>query len=121
MVTNEQFSSLLTLGTALEQAPDTGETGTNSPLHQARRFLLNHLSLEESRPYRADDLLELLTPSEHVHHSWEQERALILEGLTMLHQLWRPQLAASAAPLVSTPASASATRRPRIRIDKKQR
>jgi hypothetical protein len=117
MVTAEQFATLLHLGNTLEQTSDAGDAGTASPLHQARRFLLTHLSLEESRPYRADDLLELLTPSEHVHHSWEQERALVLEGLTMLHQLWRPRQPSPPPAAVTTPASVPSPRRPRIRKD----
>ncbi|WP_089331255.1 hypothetical protein [Hymenobacter mucosus] len=82
------LSRLQTLGQRLEEATQAGDAGSESPLEQAREFLLTHLPQQASVPYRADDLLELLTPSPHIHWSWAEERELVLEGLTLLHQLW---------------------------------
>ncbi|UOQ75120.1 hypothetical protein [Hymenobacter cellulosilyticus] len=89
MATPALLSQLLTLGQALEDTPARGEDGSTGPLEQARTFVLTHLRQEPRVPYRADELLELLAPSPHIHWSWAEERELVLESLTMLHQLWR--------------------------------
>ncbi|OUJ72355.1 hypothetical protein [Hymenobacter crusticola] len=92
MAAQALLTRLRALGQALEEATDTGDVGSSSPLHQAREFLLTHLPQEPSLPYRADDLLEELAPSPHIHLRWEEERELVLEGLGMLHYLWQRQL-----------------------------
>lgn len=83
------LSQLQLLGQQLEGATEAQEADGNGPLAQARVFLFNYLPQEPSVPYRADDLLELLAPSPHVHHSWAGERELLLEGLRLLQQLWQ--------------------------------
>lgn len=88
MATAALLSRLQALGQQLQDATEDGNTGSRSPLYQARRFLLLYLPQEPSVPYRADDLLELLEPSPHIHWTWRQERELVLEGLTLLLQLW---------------------------------
>jgi len=93
MPTKALLARLQTLGQDLEQATNADDVGSSSPLPQAREFLLMYLPQEASLPYRADDLLEELTPSPHIHLRWDQERELVLEGLGMLHQLWQRQLA----------------------------
>ncbi|TGE29451.1 hypothetical protein [Hymenobacter metallicola] len=89
MATATLISQLQLLGQALEKVTTRGEEGSQGPLEQARTFVLTHLRQEPQVPYRADELLELLTPSAHIHWSWEAERELVLEALTILHQLWR--------------------------------
>jgi hypothetical protein len=92
MASDALLSHVRSLGLALEEATTRDELGSESPLEQARAFVLTHLRQEPSVPYRADELLELLAPSPHIHWSWDEERDLVLEGLTMLHQLWhRPE------------------------------
>ncbi|ALD21283.1 hypothetical protein AM218_08700 [Hymenobacter sp. DG25A] len=76
------------MGYALDKAADAADTGRNSPLEQARAFLFTHLAQEPVRPHRADDVLELLAPSPHNHLNWEQQRALVLEGLAILRQVF---------------------------------
>ncbi|AIZ63594.1 hypothetical protein PK28_07635 [Hymenobacter sp. DG25B] len=82
------LSRIQLLGHALDKAADTADTGSNSALEQVRAFLFTHLLQEPVRPHRADDVLELLTPSPHNHLSWEQQQALALEGLAILRQVW---------------------------------
>lgn len=93
MVNNVLLTRLQTLGQALEEASNADDVSSSSPLYQAREFLLTYLPQETSLPYRADDLLEELAPSPHIHLHWDEERELVLEGLGMLHQLWQRQLA----------------------------
>lgn len=82
------LSRIQTLGHALDTAAEAADTGSSSPLEQARAFLFTHLAQEPVRPHRADDVLELLAPSPHNHLSWEQQQALVLEGLAILRQVW---------------------------------
>ncbi|TGE04935.1 hypothetical protein [Hymenobacter fodinae] len=89
MATDALLSRLRTLGQQLEETHTAGDVGSAAPLTQAREFLLTHLLQEPTLPYRGAELLELLSPSPHTHWRWEQERELVLEGLTLLHQIWR--------------------------------
>lgn len=96
-------SQLSTLGQKLAEATDVGDAGSGSVLEQARVFLFTYLPQEPHVPYRADELLELLAPSPHTHRSWEEERLLLLEGLTLLHQLWQPARPPQPAPAAVAP------------------
>ncbi|MCA8830501.1 hypothetical protein [Hymenobacter pini] len=79
---------LQALGQRLMEATEAEEADGRGPLDAAQRFLFTYLPQEPAVPHRADELLELLAPSPHVHHSWAGQRQLVLEGLTLLHQVW---------------------------------
>ncbi|AII53657.1 hypothetical protein [Hymenobacter sp. APR13] len=111
MTADELASHLSTLGQQLAEASDTGDAGRGSVLEQARVFLFNYLPQEPHVPYRADELLELLAPSPHTHRSWEEERLLLLEGLTLLHQLWQPARQPPAESPAAAPEPAPAPKR----------
>ncbi|SHL86911.1 hypothetical protein SAMN02746009_03520 [Hymenobacter psychrotolerans DSM 18569] len=116
MTADALLSHLTTLGQTLADATDTGDAGSDSPLEQARVFLFTYLPQEPHVPYRADDLLELLAPSPHTHRSWAEERLLLLEGLSLLQQLWEKQRQpATAAPAAPVPEPVAARRRAGMR------